>query len=64
MVVPASSNLRMVPGPESKRSLEAPTSISTEHELRFNDGTQVPDPKTVTVIPEFSEDIICKLSAL
>ncbi len=41
----------MVPGPESKSSLEAPTSSNTEHELRFSDGTHVPEPKIVTVIP-------------
>jgi hypothetical protein len=42
----------MVPGPESNNSLEAPTCISTAHELRFNDGTHVPEPKMVTVMPD------------
>ena len=57
MVVSASSNLRMVPGPESNRSLALPTSIRTEHELRFSDGTHVPDPKMVTVVAELPDDI-------
>jgi hypothetical protein len=42
----------MVPGPESNNNLEAPTDIKTEHELRFSDGTQVPEPRMVTVIPD------------
>jgi hypothetical protein len=50
MVVPASNNLLMVPGPESNKSLDWSTSINTEHELRFSDGTHVPEPKMVTVI--------------
>ena len=51
MVVSVSSNLLMVPGPESTRILEEPTSSNTEHELRFNEGTQVPEPNMVAVIP-------------
>jgi hypothetical protein len=47
----------MVPGPESNRSLAFPTSAKTEHELRFSDGTHVPDPKIVTLIPDSLEDI-------
>jgi hypothetical protein len=47
----------MVPGPESTRILEKPTSSNTEHELRFNEGTQVPEPKIVAVIPALLEDI-------
>jgi hypothetical protein len=47
----------MVPGPESNRSLALPTSIRTEHELRFSDGTHVPDPKMVTVVAELPDDI-------
>ena len=51
--MPASSNLRMVPGPESKSSFESPNAISTEQELRVKDGTQVPEPKMVTVIADW-----------
>ena len=63
MVVPASNNLLMVPGPESNKSLDWLTSINTEHELRFSDGTHVPEPKMVTVMPEFVKTIICELPA-
>ena len=42
----------MVPGPESNNSLEAPICMRTEHELRFNDGTHVPEPKIVTFMPD------------
>jgi hypothetical protein len=52
MVVLASSSRRMVPGPESNNSFEDPTSIRTEHELRFSDGTHVPEPKMVTFMPD------------
>jgi hypothetical protein len=47
----------MVPGPESTRILEEPTSSNTEHALRFNEGTQVPEPNIVAVIPVLLEDI-------
>ena len=57
MVVSASNNLLVVPGPESNRSLDWPTSSSTEHELRFSDGTHVPEPKMVTVIADVLEGI-------
>jgi hypothetical protein len=40
----------MVPGPESNSRFEFPIVINSEHELRVNDGTQVPEPKMVTVI--------------
>jgi hypothetical protein len=50
MVVPASSSRRMVPGPESNKSRRFFIFIRTEHELRFKDGTQVPEPKMVTEI--------------
>ena len=63
MVVPASNSLLMVPGPESNKSLDWPTSINTEQELRFSDGTHVPEPKMVTVNPEFSKTIIDELPA-
>ena len=52
MVVRASSKRRMVPGPESNNSLEAPICMRTEHELRFSDGTHVPEPRMVTVMPD------------
>jgi len=42
----------MVPGPESNNNFEEPTCIRTEHELRFSDGTQVPDPRIVTRRPD------------
>jgi hypothetical protein len=42
----------MVPGPESNNSLEAPICMRTEHELRFSDGTHVPEPKIVTFMPD------------
>jgi len=44
----------MVPGPESNSNRELPVCIRTEHELRFSDGTQVPEPKIVTFIPVLS----------
>ena len=47
----------MVPGPLSNNIFEAPTCIKTEHELRVNDGTQVPDPRIVTRIPDGSDGI-------
>ena len=56
IVVSASSSLRMVPGPESKRSRLAPMHIKTEQELRCSDGTQVPEPRMVTVMPDLSDD--------
>jgi hypothetical protein len=43
----------MVPGPESNNNRELPICIRTEHELRFSDGTQVPEPRIVTFMPEF-----------
>jgi hypothetical protein len=52
MVVLASRSRRMVPGPESNSSFEDPTSIRTEHELRFSDGTHVPEPKMVKFMPD------------
>jgi hypothetical protein len=52
MVVWASRSRRMVPGPESNNNFEIPTCIRTEQELRFSDGTQVPEPRMVTVIPD------------
>ena len=52
IAVSASSNLLMVPGPESKSSFEFPTAINTEHGFRVNDGTQVPEPKMVTIIAD------------
>jgi hypothetical protein len=54
MVVRASRSRRIVPGPESNNNFEVPTCIITEHELRFSDGTQVPDPRIVTFIPVLS----------
>jgi hypothetical protein len=42
----------MVPGPESNNNRELPICIETEHELRSSDGTQVPEPKIVTVMPD------------
>jgi len=51
MEVPASSSRRMVPGPESNNNRELPICIRTEHELRFSDGTHVPEPSIVTVMP-------------
>ena len=47
----------MVPGPLSNNIFEAPTCIRTEHELRVSDGTQVPEPKIVTFIPDWSDGI-------
>ena len=52
MEVPASRSRRMVPGPESKSKRELPICIRTEHELLFSDGTQVPEPKIVTFMPD------------
>jgi hypothetical protein len=52
MEVSASRSRRMVPGPESNSNLELPICIRTEHELLFSDGTQVPEPKIVTFMPE------------
>jgi len=57
MVVLVLKSRRMVPGPESNSNLAVPTSSMTEHELRSSEGTQVPDPRTVTVISGFSLDI-------
>jgi hypothetical protein len=51
MVVCASRSRRMVPGPESNNNREPPICIRTEHELRFSDGTQVPEPNIVTFMP-------------
>ncbi len=48
----ASNNLCRVPGPVSKTSFEFPTAINTEHELLVNEGTQVPEPRMVTVIAD------------
>jgi hypothetical protein len=42
----------MVPGPESNNNREPPICIRTEHELRFSDGTQVPEPRMVTIMPD------------
>ena len=61
MVVPASRSRRMVPGPESNNNFEAPTCIRTEHELRFRDGTQVPEPKIVTFMPDLLPTISFQL---
>ena len=52
MEVPASSSRRMVPGPESNNTRELPICIRTEHELRFSEGTQVPEPRIVTFMPD------------
>jgi hypothetical protein len=52
MVVFASSKRRMVPGPESNSSLDAPICMRIEHELRFSDGTHVPEPKMVSFMPD------------
>jgi hypothetical protein len=43
----------MVPGPESNRSFALSTCKKIEHELRFSEGTQVPEPRMVTVMPDF-----------
>ena len=40
----------MVPDPESINNLDSPVSIITEQALRLREGTQVPDPRIVTVI--------------
>ena len=42
----------MVPGPESNNNRELSVCISTEHELLFSDGTQVPEPNIVTFMPD------------
>jgi hypothetical protein len=42
----------MVPGPESNNNRELPICIRTEQELRFSDGTQVPEPNIVTFMPD------------
>jgi hypothetical protein len=42
----------MVPGPESNNSRELPICINTAHELRSSDGTQVPEPRIVTFMPD------------
>ena len=47
MVTPASRSLRIVPGPESKRSRVLSVSIKTEQALLFKEGTQVPEPSMV-----------------
>ena len=52
MVAWASSKRRMLPGPESNNSIEAPICMRTEHELRFSDGTHVPEPRIVTFMPD------------
>ena len=52
MEVRASRSRRMVPGPESNNNRELPICIRTEHELRFSDGTQVPEPRMVTIMPD------------
>ena len=57
MVVLALKRRRMVPGPESNSSRAPPTSSMTEHELRSREGTQVPDPRIVTVISGFASDM-------
>ena len=64
MVVRASSSRRIVPGPESNNNFEVPTCIRTEHEPRFSDGTQVPEPRMVTRMPDIfsamsSISVIC-----
>ena len=46
---PISINRWMVPRPESKSTFVALMFTSTAQLLRFRDGTQVPDPKIVTV---------------
>ena len=43
----------MVPGPESNRSFALSICKKIEHELLFSEGTQVPDPRMVTVMPDF-----------
>jgi hypothetical protein len=57
----------MVPGPESNSSFEDPTSIRTEHGLRFSDGTHVPEPKMVKFMPDllpamFYQDIMREIT--
>jgi hypothetical protein len=48
----------MVPGPESNNNRELPTCIRTEHELRFSEGTQVPEPRIVTFMPDLLSAIL------
>jgi hypothetical protein len=60
MEVSASRSRRMVPGPESNNNFEVPTCIRTEHELRFSDGTQVPDPRIVIFMPDLLSVISSK----
>ena len=40
-----------------KKKPVSPICIKTEHELRCSEGTQVPEPRMVTVMPDFSDDI-------
>ena len=47
----------MVPGPESKSRFVVPICIKTEHELRSSEGTQVPEPRIVTTMPDLLVDI-------
>jgi hypothetical protein len=61
MEVPASRSRRMVPGPESNNKRELPICIRTEHELRFSDGTHVPEPKMVTFMPDLFRAIFFRL---
>jgi hypothetical protein len=68
MEVPASRSRRMVPGPESNNTRDLPICIRTEHELRFSDGTHVPDPSIVTVMPGlfpamFYQNIMLEITA-
>ena len=42
----------MVTGPEYNNNGELSVCISTEHELLFSDGTQVPEPNIVTFMPD------------
>jgi hypothetical protein len=48
----------MVPGPESNRSFERFICRNIEHELLFSEGTQVPDPRMVRVMPEVGAVIL------
>ena len=58
MVELALRSRRMVPGPESNSSNVLLTAIMTEHELRSREGTQVPDPRMVTFIPDLSTTFV------
>jgi len=54
----------MVPGPESKSRCLVPICIRTEHELLCSEGTQVPEPRIVTMIPDLSNVIANTFSTL